>query len=391
MRSVIASVVLFGAVAAVAGPLCEDERAALRFLDFVSAPMSAADEKEWWDIGGRQFGIFSKRYQIAFSGYAAAALGMRGTDEERRTVGRILDNCIRRILARDVWAYSQSKKYWGEKPWAPDPCYRENVMYTGHLLQLLALYETFTRDTKYWTQGFDFAWSADKVVHYDVRRLIDVTVEQMRTNAYCGVTCEPGLLFFPCNNHPHFALKLFAKLGHGDWTEDARRWEVWALGHYQDPLFGGGALNLVYHVPTGLFYPRGQSGLDAWSLLWYEPWAERRETALALWRKAAAKLDWEELDEAGDAKPGEGGCCDPQPVPATVKAAFLAAAARACDDPATAERLERTLDVKYLVRTNGLYYLNLGRDWRIAASAQRILSLAESNGSRFRELKGSSR
>ena len=49
-------------------------------------------------------------------------------------------------------------------------------------------------------------------------------VEQMRTNDYCGVTCEPGLLFFPCNNHPHYALKLFAKLGHGDWSDDARRW-----------------------------------------------------------------------------------------------------------------------------------------------------------------------
>ena len=110
-----------------AASLCEDERAGLRFLEFVTAPMSEADEKEWWDVGGRQFGLFSKRYHIAFAGYAAAALGMRGMDEERRTVGKILDNCIERILRRDVWAYSQSKKYWGEKPWAPDPCYRENV------------------------------------------------------------------------------------------------------------------------------------------------------------------------------------------------------------------------------------------------------------------------
>lgn len=367
-------------------PFNADETAALRFLDFVTGPMSAADEKEWWDIGGRQFGLFSKRYHIAFSGYAAAALGMRGTDEERRTVGKILDNCIGRILRREVWAYSQSKKYWGEKPWAPDPCYRENVMYTGHLLQLLALYETFTHDTKYWTQGFDFVWRRERVVHYDVQKLIDVTVEQMRTNDYCGVTCEPGLLFFPCNNHPHYALKLFKKLGYGDWTADARRWEDWALGHFQSPLFGGGALNLVYHVPTGLFYPRGQSGLDAWSLLWYEPWAEKRGTALDLWQKAVSKLDWEELDEASDIHPGSGGCRDPQPVPVSVKAAFLAAAARACDDPATAERLEKTLDAKYLVRTNGLYYLNLARDWRIAATAQRILALAIANSSRFRDL-----
>ena len=365
--------------------LGEDECAALRFLDFVTGPMSAADEKVWWDFGGRQLGLFAKRYNIAFAGYAAAALGMRGTNEERKTVGRILDNCIRRILARDVWAYSQSKKYWGEKPWAPDPCFRENVMYTGHLLQLLALYETFTHDTKYWTQGFDFEWSKEKRVHYTVQKLIDVTVDQMRTNDFCGVTCEPGLLFFPCNNHPHFALKLFAKLGHGDWSADSRRWEAWALDHFLSPLFGGGAINLLYHVKTGLFYPRGSAGLDGWSLLWYEPWAEKRETSLELWKKAAAKLDWSELDGASDAKRKEGGCCDPLAVPHSVAAAFLAAAARANDDTATAERLEKAVDA-HLVRTNGLYYLNLNREWRIGATAHRIISLAESNGSRLRDL-----
>ena len=66
-------------------------------------------------------------------------------------------------------------------------------------------------------------------------------------------------------------------------------------------------------------------------------------------------------------------------------AAFLAAAARANDDPTTAERLEKAVD-KYLVRTNGLYYLNLNREWRIGASAQRIIALALANGSSFRKL-----
>ena len=365
-------------------PLNADETAALKFFDFVTGSMSAADEKDWWDIGGRQFGLFSKRYHIAFAGYAAAALGIRGTDGERKTVGRILDNCIRRILARDVWAYSQSRKYWGEKPWAPDPCFRENVMYTGHLLQLLALYETFTHDTKYWTQGFDFEWSKEKTVHYTVQKLIDVTVDQMRTNDFCGVTCEPGLLFFPCNNHPQIAFALFRNLGHGDWSADSRRWEAWALDHFLSPLFGGGAINLLYHAKTGLFYPRGSAGLDGWSLLWYEPWAEKRETSLELWKKAAAKLDWDTFDNPSDIKAGAG-CCDPQPAPPTVAAAFLAAAARANDDTATAERLERAVDA-YLVRTNGLYYLNLNREWRIGATAHRIISLAESNGSRFRRM-----
>ncbi|MBR1588786.1 MAG: hypothetical protein IJ658_10725, partial [Kiritimatiellae bacterium] len=238
-------------------PLVEDERAALRWLDHVTGKLSPEDEKEWWDIGGTQHGLFAKRYNIAFCGYAAAALGMRGDEAQRRTVGRVLGNCVERCLKKDIWAYSMSKNYWGRKPWAPDPCYRENVMYTGHLLQLMALYETFTGDRRYWTDGFDFVWSEKKRVHYDLKKLIDVTVFQMRHGPNGGVTCEPGFMFFPCNNHPHVALALFARLGHGDWTKDAQRWEKWALSHFAKPLLGGGALNLVYHVRSGIFYPMG--------------------------------------------------------------------------------------------------------------------------------------
>ena len=383
--------------------LTDDERAAFRWLDHITGPLPPDEEKEWWNIGGTQHGIFAKRYHIAFCGYAAAALGMRdagngerGTEDGKRLAGRILGNCIERYLKRDVWAYSMSRSYWGRKPWAPDPCFRENVMYAGHLLQLLALYEWFTGDTRYWKEGFDFVWNGNrgqgrgkletgKRIHYTVERLIDVTVRQMRKGPTGGVTCEPGLLFFPCNNHPHIALRLFSKLGHGDWSADARRWEKWALEHYGNPLFGGGALNLVYHMQSGMFYPRGHSGLDGWSLLWYEPWAAERGTALALWRKAAGKINWNALESGPDARKGKDTCCDPVDSPPSAVATFLAAAARACDDHGTAERLERIAD-RALLRRAGMLYLDTGREWRIGTTANRIIALAESNGFRFRDL-----
>ena len=365
--------------------LADDERAALRWLDHVTGKLSPKEEKEWWDIGGTQHGLFAKRYNIAFCGYAAAMLGMRGDESQRRTAGRILGNCVERCLKKEVWAYSMSRNYWGRKPWAPDPCYRENVMYTGHLLQLMALYETFTGDRRYWTNGFDFVWSEKKRVHYDLKKLIDVTVFQMRNGPNGGITCEPGLMFFPCNNHPHIALALFARLGHGDWTKDARRWEKWALAHYAEPLFGGGALKLVYHVRSGIFYPMGNGGLDGWSLLWYEPWAADRRTALGLWRAVAGNIRWDELDTKPDASKEEFSCCNPVDIPPVVTASFLAAAARACDDAATAERLEKVAD-RFLARRDGFYFLDAGREWRIGATANRIIALAEANGSRFRAL-----
>ena len=376
------------AVCAVQGagvPFSEDERAALRWLDHVSGELPVEDEKEWWDIGGDQTGLFAKRYSIAFCGYAAAALGMRGGSDERATAGRILGNCISRMLKRDVWAYAMHRDYWGGKPWAPDPCCSENVMYTGHLLQLFAMYEVFTRDARYWTDGFDFVWSADSRVHYTVQKLIDVTVRQMREGVSGGVCCEPGLMFFPCNSHPHVAFALFSKLGHGDWAADARKWEKWALAHYAKPLFGGGALKLVHHRKTGIMYPRGNGGLDGWSLLWYEPWAADRKTALELWHEAAKRIDWNGLATTPDRLKGSTSCCEPVDVPPMATMTFLAAAARACDDSKTAERLEQMIDRK-LVRKDGMLYLSAGRDWRIGATANRIISLAEANGFRFRSM-----
>ena len=152
-------------VAPEALPLSEDE---LAWLEYVTGPLSEADENAWWARGKPQFSIFSKRYNIAFAGYAAAAIGQRGNASVRARVGRVLGHCIERMLDPDVWGYSQSKSYWGKKPWAPDPCYRENVMYTGHLLQLLAYYELFTGDTRYHRTGggWDFAWTDGRRVHW---------------------------------------------------------------------------------------------------------------------------------------------------------------------------------------------------------------------------------
>ena len=77
-------------------------------------------------------------------------------------------------------------------------------------------------------------------------------------------------------------------------------------------------------------------------------------------------------------------CRNPAAVPASASAPFIAAAARACDDNETAERLEAITD-RRLVRKDGMYYLNIPRDWRVGATAIRIISLAEANGFSFRE------
>jgi len=384
---IIPAVLSVLAGSAAAGVTPPDAEGGMRFLEYVTGVLPEAEEKDWWDVGRYQHGPDAKRYHIAFAGYAAAALAQASGDAATRArAGVVLSNCVERMLRRDVWAYTQSPKRWGKKPWAPDPCYRENIMYTGHLLQLLAYYERLTGDKRYWETGFDFDWWGKKV-HYDVAKLIDVTVAQMRTNDCGGVSCEPGLVFFPCNNHPQIALKIFAALGHGDWTADTAKWEKWALANYKGPLFGGGAVKYFHHQGTGMKYPRGTPGLDGWSALWYEPWAADRKTARALWKEVLGHIDWDDYASPTGACKGGGGCCDPAPVPTAVSAVFLAAAARTCDDAVSAERFEKAVDAKFLKREKDFFYLDVDRSWRIGATAVRIQSLAVSLGARMRDFR----
>ncbi len=91
------------------------------------------------------------------------------------------------------------------------------------------------------------------------------------------------------------------------------------------------------------------------------------------------------MEIGADAVKEQNVCCNPADVPPVVAATFLAAAARACDDTATAERLERLAD-RALVRRDGMLYLDVSREWRIGATANRIISLAEAGGFRFRDM-----
>ncbi len=329
--------------------------------------------------------MYSLRYQAAFSGYAAALLGMR-TPAYPGLTGKILADTIQRLVDRRAWQYIAS--YWADKPWFPDPCGGENIMYSGHLLQLLAMYEAVTNDPRWRTAGFDFVWDKTRRVHHDTMSLVETTVRQMRANPSGGVCCEPGLIFFMCNNHPQVALRLLEGLGLGDWSADRRKWEEWAMASYRS-LAGGGQFKILYHQKSGGFVPFGHPAGDGWSLLWYAPWARDPELVRRIWQASAAQFDWGKLEQAHtESEKGTGSCCQPQGLDAPLApvVSFLAPAARACGDAESATRLEAWLDKHFRTSANGVTWLNTLPKWRIAVTANRIIALALQNGSDLRAL-----
>lgn len=337
-------------------------------------------------MGGRQLGVSSIRYQAAFAGYAFAALGQR-TPAYPVLAGAGLSNAIALLLDRNAWAYVPH--YWKDKPWFPDPVAEENIMYSGHLLQLLVLYETLTGDDRFRRDGFDLVWDETTRFHYTTLTLAETIVRQMRRNACGGVACEPGLVFFPCNNHPQLALLMMERLGWGDWQPERRKWEAFALDSFGAQ--GGGAIKLLYHMPSRAFVPGGHPGLDAWSLLWYQPWASDPGRAEAIWERAARHVDWARYTNlaaaAGVLPPrADASCCHTEFLPEPVVASFLYPAALACGDPVRAAALKSWLDRYSVIQTNGLAWLEQTGDYRIGATANMALGELLAGGSDLRAL-----
>lgn len=298
--------------------------------------------------------------------------------------GKILKNAIERLIDPASWRYIGG--YWKDAPGFPDPCANENIMYTGHLLQLLVFYEAITGDASFREQGFDLVWSGKERFHYTTLTLADRIARQMRESANGGIACEPGLIFFACNNHPQVALLLLERMGLGKWPLERRKWESWALASLHAPV-GTGIFRTFYDQGRRLYCPMGLPGGDAWSILWYVPWAADEEIPRTLWRQARSRFDPENVMSGDDRMETRliKSCCMPDFPPSAVAASFLAAAARACGDPATAAVFEQWMDRTCLVRTAHGNFLDVGKSWRIAATANRAISLAIANGSDLRQ------
>ena len=365
-------------------PLTDTEAAAQQWLADITCRLDPSADAGVWDVGGSQHGVFSKRYQVAFACYAASALGMR-TPAYVGLTQAILTNGVMRLADKRTWEYIRT--YWSQEPWFPDPCARGNVMYTGHLMQVMALEEALSGDPRYNLQGVDLVWDAQHSYRYTTRSLAELTAAQIRSGDG-GVTCEPGLVFFACNNHPQVTFRLLEGMGYGDWRGASAKWERWALGRFRATA-GGGAFRILHHEKTGLALPRGQSGFDGWSLLWYAPWASCPDDLPVLWALAREKINWQEYGENPKDYPVAliaKSCCNPVQVPPAANASFLAAASRACGDAATAERLERWMDRHFMRQEKGRFWLNTHAEWRTGVTANRIIAMALANGSDLRGL-----
>jgi hypothetical protein len=373
-------------------PLTDEEIAFQRYLSSITWQLPRDRWYPTWDVGGNQVGVHTIRFFAAFSGYAAAAIGMR-TPAYPGLTRRILLSAIEHVLDRRAWSYVEL--LWSDEPWFPDPAAHQNIMYTGHVLQLMALYEALSGDARFRTAGFDFVWSPARRFHYTVPSLADVTVRQMRESPSGGVPCEPGHVFFTCNDHAHVALRLLEGLGLGDWSAEHAKWQDFVLRSYYDET-GGGAIKVVYNDLKDAFFPVGYAGMDGWAILWLVPWVSDPEVARNIWNIARDRVRWDMFDapHVHDRTEIERGGDELELlydivhtiVPEIPTATFLYAAAAAVGDRETAGRLRAMIEDRLLAFGGGTVSFRAGPQFAIGSMANFALGLALENGSSMRWL-----
>jgi len=96
-------------------------------------------------------------------------------------------------------------------------------MYSGHLGQMIGLYEMLYRDMKWDEPGsLVFKWSDSEQYVYNNYSLQKVMYDQMVNNSYHSIECEPNAVFGECNQHPILSFMLYDQV-HGTNLAEARK------------------------------------------------------------------------------------------------------------------------------------------------------------------------
>ena len=278
---------------------------------------------------------YALRYQLAFTGYALAVAAW-ADPASRETTTAALRRVIDRLIERPVW------EYWAKRGGSPDPVYRANIMYSGHLAHLMGLSEKISRDRRY-DEGFDLIWDEQTRFPYTHSSLVECIHSQMVENAHHGVTCEPGMVYVACNNHAAIANLLHDQTHGTDLARVNHAWLEWAertMFVRPKTLWPRGIFRAAYSERHRMATPISFAILDAWGLLFLA--AFRPEIAARLYPRLQAQL-----------KRGKGGGLRLAAAPfsdrfeianESLNTAFAYAVAREVGDRETADRLREQLD-----------------------------------------------
>ncbi len=171
-----------------------------------------------------QVGITASRYTLAFSTYFLAAEQYHKLPALEGIIQPAFDRVIQKMFLKPVWEYWSHDSAGVPKfeplmnqPYAPfaDPIAYRNIMYSGHVSQMINLYHMLYNERKYDApDSIVLKWDDNTKFLYDNKSLQDAMYRQFLTNPVPGIECEPNAIFPACNTHPYLGWKLYDQM-HG--------------------------------------------------------------------------------------------------------------------------------------------------------------------------------
>jgi hypothetical protein len=168
-----------------------------------------------WPFDSTQEGDDAYRYQLAYMAYTLALTQYHRTPAYRELWRDAMRAIIQQMLRIDVWGYWELVSR-GSHVTDPalaelsdgwnDPAAHMNVMYSGHLLLMVGLYEMLYRDRRYDEEGSitfkhrpPFHGLGPTDFGYDHSRLLAAIRAEFERNGYLGCECEPNGIFVRSN------------------------------------------------------------------------------------------------------------------------------------------------------------------------------------------------
>lgn len=286
--------------------LSQKQLAMLRYFAHMTF-MTEEDEDPWkpWEVNGKlpdggggeagnaPFGDL--RYQLSHVAYAAGVAAQR-TPAYSEVFTNILASASRRMLLPLVWEYTPLIYPMDKTNGGSDPIGWKNIMYSGHVGQVMALHQTISGDMTFSDMEFDFVYQQNKS-SYNLAGVMEGMYKQMfppggsppewdTTYEGGGVPCEPVMIFLLCNNFPHNAFHMHDGI-HGTHFKDAdKRWQEEIKAHAINKQLSqdlkksrGNYFKLGAMVANHEWTSAPIQGGDSWALAWIRGWWNETDPA----------------------------------------------------------------------------------------------------------------
>jgi hypothetical protein len=268
------------------------DREQLGHLEFIA---SIADQLggDWSRMGHSepgQGGFDAYRYQLAMMSYTLNLANYHYTPAYRELHQETTRKLIDKMMRYDVWGFWEATSR-GAKAFNPalkeltagwiDPVKDQNIMFSGHLFQMINSYAMLYGDQRYEQPGaLTFVYNpvgqgmGRQEFVYDNTALAKVLYSQFEENGWAGIECEPNAIFPECNQHPILAYVLYDKRYGTDYfpTVSSRFRKVFNARDYVDPKTGSFMVALLREQDVVVQHPLPWS--DGWSGTFMHPWAK---------------------------------------------------------------------------------------------------------------------